>query len=310
MPLAMINPDSKETTLAMCINVHHILLVLQNDKGMRILSTKRSIFVIGLLALALLSTCKKQDDDSPTTPDGTDDGILKVAFIGNSHTYYHDLPNTVKQITISSGFSDSILVAVAAPGGYSLEEHAAYQPTLDLLKAEHWDWVILQENASRAALAPNEAEMRFFPFVQQIKNLLRSQNSETKLLLYLTHAYQEGTPDCTARPDICTYEQMQNQIRRNYVEIGDRLGIGIAPAGIMWKILLEREELPLWNEDTIHPSPLGSYVSALTIYAIMQEQSLKDELYTPSFVEPDHKTLILEVINQSIFEDMPDWRSF
>jgi len=266
--------------------------------------------LMGLLAVGSLFHCKKQAVETSPSPNSTDDDILKVLLLGNSHTYYHDLPQTIKEITASSGFTDSILIVVVAPGGYSLQEHSISQQTLDAVQQENWDWVILQENASLAALPTNEAAASFYPFVSTLKNLVRANNKETELLLYMTHAYKDGALDCSAHPTICTYQQMQNQIRRNYIAVGDQVGIRIAPAGIMWKIVLQEIDVILWDTDTIHPSPLGSYISALTIYAMMQDQAIENQVYAPDILDDDSRMLIFQLINQSIFENKPDWRIF
>lgn len=73
-----------------------------------------------------------------------------VLFIGNSYTYVNDLPNTLRQLALSLG--DTVTVASSAPGGYTLFQHSTYQPTLDAIAAQPWDYVVLQEQSQLGAL--------------------------------------------------------------------------------------------------------------------------------------------------------------
>lgn len=269
-------------------------------------------FLLFYIGLTCLLACGKEKGmtPEPTPADSVNDGILKVLFIGNSHTSYYDFPKTFKAIMASAAFPDSIQIAVSAPGGFSLEEHAMSNQTLDLLNGDNWDWVVLQENATLAALPQAAAEIQVYPFAAQLQNRIKINNSETKTILYMTHAYQGGAPDCATIPNSCTYDWMQNEIRHNYLMMADRLGAKVAPAGMMWKILLSQKEMNLWEVDTIHPNPTGAYISALTLFASIQEQRLSNEFFVPSFLETTDRDLIFQVINQSIFDENPNWKVY
>jgi len=58
---------------------------------------------------------------------------ISVLFIGNSYTSVNDLPKTVSDIALSQG--DIINYDMAAPGGYTLQQHTTDQTTLAKIKA-------------------------------------------------------------------------------------------------------------------------------------------------------------------------------
>ena len=264
-----------------------------------------------LLCFAILSACGNDETVGPITdPYGLDDGILKILFIGNSHTYYNDLPATVKKTILSSGYPDSVLVVVSAPGGFAFKDHVESTQTQSSVQAENWDWVVLQENGGYASFPPEKAQTEVYPFAAQLRDMVKANNKGTKILLYMTHGYRDGASWCDQDPAVCSYGQMQNEIRRNYIFMGNSLDAGIAPAGMMWKIILSQKELGLWDADTVHPSPTGSYISALTLFAVMQDQRLSSALFVPAFLAADDRELIFDVVNGSVFDGDPDWRVF
>ncbi len=104
--------------------------------------------------LAVLAGCSPAP--SRTTPDATtvepsvdpsvdpsDDGVLRLLFLGNSHTAHHDVPGTVAAL-VRAGRPGLRVEVVREPTNLHLEERAEHRPTLELLAAEPWDGVVLQ----------------------------------------------------------------------------------------------------------------------------------------------------------------------
>ena len=73
-----------------------------------------------------------------------------VLFLGNSYTAANDLPNTFRQLALSLG--EEVTVSASTPGGYTLEQHATYAPSLSLIDAQPWDFVVMQEQSQLGAL--------------------------------------------------------------------------------------------------------------------------------------------------------------
>ena len=70
---------------------------------------------------------------------------LKVLFIGNSHTYYHDLPAWVALMAREEGYECD--VTMLAHGGWYLRQHVKEPDVRFNIKYGHYDYVVLQEHS-------------------------------------------------------------------------------------------------------------------------------------------------------------------
>ncbi|MBS1688716.1 MAG: hypothetical protein JSS96_08325, partial [Bacteroidetes bacterium] len=69
----------------------------------------------------------------------------KVLFIGNSYTYTNNMPSMLQSLAAEMG--DTLVFNQSTPGGYTLEEHCSYSPTISLILSQQWDIVVLQEQS-------------------------------------------------------------------------------------------------------------------------------------------------------------------
>src|SRR4051794_23464194 len=76
----------------------------------------RRQFVLCLLALVVIGSFALQ----PWAAEPKD--AVQVLFIGNSFTYYHDLPKMVGELA-QAGKQRPLVFQTEVPGGYTLERH-------------------------------------------------------------------------------------------------------------------------------------------------------------------------------------------
>ena len=69
----------------------------------------------------------------------------KVLFIGNSLTYYNDVPSMVSALYFALDHSNDIKTELIASGGISLEQHLTKPLVLDVIKNSKYHIVILQD---------------------------------------------------------------------------------------------------------------------------------------------------------------------
>ena len=81
----------------------------------------------------------------PVCSTATDEGRVRVLFVGNSLTYENNVPNMVKVFAREAGVS--LAVTMRAEPNWSLEDHARSGRSRDLL-SRRWDVVVLQQGAS------------------------------------------------------------------------------------------------------------------------------------------------------------------
>ena len=70
---------------------------------------------------------------------------LRILFIGNSHTYYNDMPSMVKALAEEAGFSCEVVMI--AHGGWFLKQHVKEPDVRFNIRYGNYDYVVLQEHA-------------------------------------------------------------------------------------------------------------------------------------------------------------------
>jgi len=74
---------------------------------------------------------------------------ISVLWIGNSYTYYNDLPTIVSKLAEAAG--ETIEFDSHLEGGWSWEKHWNSNETLEKIGSRAWDVVVLQEYSTRPA---------------------------------------------------------------------------------------------------------------------------------------------------------------
>jgi len=108
---------------------------------------------------------------------------LQVLFIGNSFTFYHDLPKMVAELAEAGG-QLPLGFQQETPGGYTLQQQWKDGKALALIRSRRWDYVVLQDQSQAPLLnrkAMNEYATKF-------NAEIRKQGAKT--ILYMTWAVQ------------------------------------------------------------------------------------------------------------------------
>lgn len=196
-----------------------------------------------------------------------------ILFLGNSMTYYNDLPTTFLDLSQSGGFAPDVYELTE--GYYRLEYFADETDEMgaqvyDALKNYTWDYVILQEQSGISTMA---AEDSMFPAARTLDSMIRKAGGESVFLM--TWAYKEGYSFNLLGLELKnTKEEMQTKIAHNYMSISNELNAMLAPAGIAFmRCASSYPEIELWDEDMNHPSPAGTYLAACVLYKVLYDQS-------------------------------------
>jgi hypothetical protein len=107
---------------------------------------------------------------------------LRVLFIGNSFTanFTTDIPAMFEGLALASGKSVG-QVATSAIVGYTLQQHASYLPTINLINQGNWDFVILQPNSGFLA---NGNVNPFNSGVNALTSLINQNSNNATILLF------------------------------------------------------------------------------------------------------------------------------
>ena len=218
-----------------------------------------------------------------------------MLFVGNSLTFFHDLPLVFAGLAQAGGHA--VEVDMAAKGGQTLADHAISSSTLEKLSGQRWDFVVLQEQSRiPAILAQRDEEM--VPAVR-----LLDDRSGARTVLFMTWASRDGLRGAGFED----YAAMQTAIETGYLAVAGEVGAMVAPAGVAWqRDLEEHPELELWQRDGSHPSPEGTYLAACVFYATLLGESPEGAGYLAGLPEETARFL-QAVAAETVFGDRGRW---
>lgn len=182
---------------------------------------------------------------------------VRILFIGNSFTYFNNLP---EQIAGLARPHTAVRVGTIAAGGAELgSTWNSGQPTSML--ADGWDYVVLQEQSTLGNGQPQPGIPRVQP-PAQFHEAVRTAVPEIEAagatpVLYLTWARRDDP-------------EAQHALDDAYTAIAAETNSMLAPVGPAWRMALtERPTLSLHEDDNSHPTATGSYLAACVLYATL-----------------------------------------
>lgn len=176
---------------------------------------------------------------------------LRVLFVGNSYTYYSEMPSIVE--AMAKRAKTPFVVEMIAEPGATLEGHVADGAVVAALDRADWDVVVLQEQSLR----PLEDRERMFGAVRALDQAIDAEGA--RLVLFETWARRD-------------YPDMAVPLEDAYRTIAAEVGGTVAPVGAVWQKVRQRApELPIFDADGSHPSVVGSYLTACVLYATIAE---------------------------------------
>lgn len=224
--------------------------------------------------------------------------VIRVLFIGNSLTFYNDLPGMFARLAQSGGHVAQ--VDESSAGGGTLSGHTKSAITLGKIKQRKWDLVVLQEQSDYPAVAAQRQEL-VFPAARLLSGRVRETGATP--ILFMTWGRREGFPEAGLK----TYAEMQAQVEAGYMEIADDLKAMVAPVGMAWQnVIAQKPQLELWQSDGIHPTREGTYLSACVFYAAIFKQSPAGLTYRAELAE-ETASLLQSVAAKTVLENPKRW---
>lgn len=239
---------------------------------------KKTVCLILSVILCVSSFCAcgsgqgttTQSTTQPTTSTVQGKGRLSVLFIGNSYTYYHDMPTLIFYGIARAAGYDPNVVSVTC-GGYSLEQHADTKNAYGLKVASYlqpkninmFDYVVMQEQSQRPAYNDRA------PFYDAVRTIgARAQAVNAKPILYSTWGRRSDSKDLKSMG--LTNESMTWRLAAGYSAIGEELNIPVSHVGLaFYEVYTGSSGIELYDDDATHPSYAGSYLAAMTLFSKM-----------------------------------------
>lgn len=230
----------------------------------------------------------------------------KILFLGNSYTYYNNLPQLVADIALSK--SDTVVYDQNTPGGYTFQNHCTSSITWQKIRSQKWDVVILQGQSQEPSFDPSQVISQTYPFAKQLCDSVRAANACTEIMFYMTWGRKNGDlSNCTTYSPVCTYNGMQARLRESYMMFKDSFMASVAPVGVAWKTY--RNTFPLidlYIADESHPSLHGSYLTACVFYSSIFKKTTVGSTYNPSLPVSDVAN-IQSISSQTVLDSVSVW---
>lgn len=205
-------------------------------------------------------------DDAPLAPDAPDEAdaglteTRRVLFIGNSYTYYNDLPAVVVALGAASGVL--VEAEVIAPAGATFCEHFDNIETRARIASTEHDAVVFQGQSVDMFYGGKDA----YYCAQSLG--LAARDAAARITWFATWARREGDEFYSRGRGVTTPAEMTDFVEGWYRNVARWSGAGghVARVGRAWERTLAM--LPgviLHADDGSHPTAAGTLVAACAV---------------------------------------------
>lgn len=174
-----------------------------------------------------------------------------ILFVGNSFTAANGgLDTSMTKLARSLDEEHRPVSAAVAVPGATLKGLWSYSDARNIIKTGAFDVVVLQEDIPEGSLAA---------FHRYAKKFIRATTrSGSRPVLFMGWAYERLN------------WISQDEIIQAHNKLSAQTGVAVAPVGIAWaRVIIERPDLDLFDEDREHPSTSGSYLASCVVFATL-----------------------------------------
>jgi hypothetical protein len=205
---------------------------------------------------------------------------IRVLFVGNSFTYFFNLPQVVSSMAQSQGVE--IITRQSTVGGSTLEEHwkeLKGTKTRKLLDSLKWDYVVINNHSLITVDAPNE----FVEYSTKFIELIRAKGA--KPVIMQTWGYKSNP--LLIRP-----------ITKEYGKLSLATKTDMVPAGELFMEARKwRPDLELFQDDK-HPSSNGTYLLGLAFFKYFTGKTTSEIPFRLTTTDKDGEKLYLIFMSQ------------
>ncbi|MEM9362978.1 MAG: SGNH/GDSL hydrolase family protein [Bacteroidota bacterium] len=170
---------------------------------------------------------------------------VKLLFVGNSLTYYNDLPDLVKQEALKKNIH--LNVDMVAYPNYALIDHWDDGKVQKMIKEENYDFVLIQQGPSSQSYGREV----LFDYGRRFKTLCDTNGAQLTFFMVWPSKNHFTTFD---------------SVIKNHEDAAKAINAGICPVGKVWKTHFDTTaDYSFYGSDGFHPSLKGSQAAAKVI---------------------------------------------
>lgn len=180
--------------------------------------------------------------------------------------------------SLASSKGNQFSYETSTPGGFYWGDHLRDSTTIPKIRTSNYDYLVLQEQSLAMATNKNGyAKHRHgsFSSADFLNHYSQIVDSCRKTMLYLTWGRKDGDGIYQSASDYGqNFQEMQNYLTENYLQLADLIGAEVAPAGEAWReVITNYPQINLFAADGSHPSLAGTYLSACVFYTSLFHES-------------------------------------
>lgn len=253
----------------------------------------------------------------PRAPAQVSPESLDVLFIGNSYTYYNNLPALLEEIAAADPSGPRIRASMVARGGACLEDHRAEESGLHELEDDAPDFVVLQGQSTFCRVLLVDGRYRVADagsYRRHGRFYVEAIRESGSVPVLFGHWKREEAP---AWDQWAIDEAVWGLARETRARV--------APVGDAFQIALRGDPgLELYDADHSHPAPTGSFLAAQVLYVVLTGRDPvaldeasgplvepgdgtvhRDSVVTLAAVEPAVASLVAEVAREAVSRALP-----
>lgn len=226
----------------------------------------------------------------------------KVLFIGNSYTSVNNLPALVQNLAMASG--RQMLQDSYTPGGRTLQQHSSDPTVLAKIKAQKWDFVVLQDQSQLPSFPDQQVEVSVYPYAKILVDSIRSNFACTVPLFYDTWGRQNGDSQWVG---INTFEKMNFRLYNAYTHMADVNEGMLSPVGMAFLHIKNDTNSPiafgdLYQSDESHPTIKASYLAACIFNNLIYSTTSVGNTFIPNSVLASDAAYLQAVADHVTYE--------
>lgn len=233
-----------------------------------------------------------------------------VLLIGNSLTYFHDMPQTLQKMVLET--NPEIKIEQSTFAGMSLNAHLSdiitsttdnevntrkkkndeLTETEKKIAQRKWDMIVLQ-TGTVGVLIPENREYKVSNAISEIKTMVNNLNC--KFILFSTwpsldrypkqYCYPAALIEKTlpkseyCSPVMMNISQEVNEINKSYEALAKGNDLIQSSHGTkFYEVVIRHPEINLYDDES-HPSPYGSFLNACIFYRMLTGKKASELLY-------------------------------
>lgn len=209
-----------------------------------------------------------EESEIPASP-------INVLFVGNSFTYYNDLPVIFENVVNSAGIEANVQSVTVGSARLEWFNDPSQSISKDFTKAIDgtvFDLVFLQEHSTR----PYKDYDAFSAGITALCGRIREKSPDADIVLYETWGFNENYS--SLKNEKMTTEEQEALLLEAYAKAGKEHSLKVSYAGMAHLAVYRETEYDPYHTDLKHPSYIGSFASALTHFYTLFPGAARDSV--------------------------------